>query len=295
MAMMTEITREHVNKIHELLDHGLVTGVGIPEPGKMCVEAAICFALGLPHGDDPQCVLPSIRRLKIGLNDSFRWTSNMARAEGLRRLAIAQLGSKGAVDEKEFVARLAAMTIRTIVPPCLRRLAKHVKDPSRLLAAALRCEQEPTKANAEEAKSAAAAAAAADADAYAAAAAAAAADAYAYADAAAAAYADAYAAAAADAAADAAAAADADAAAAADLKPGEFRYGKVYWAVREAIRDRVAAKIEEVMAPANRDLLGSAIDLLDRMLPAEPQLAPVVDLELARIVCAAPDVASKAA
>ena len=181
---MIEITQKHVDKIHELLDHGLVTGMGKPEPGKMCVEAAICYSLGLPHGDDPQCVMQAIRRMKIRLNDSNRWVSNKSRAEGLRRLAIAQLGSNG-MDEREFVRRVVEMTIRTVVPPCLRRLAKHVKDPSRLLAAALRCEQEPTKASAEEARSDADAAAAAAAAADAAAAAAA------YADAAAAAYADA--------------------------------------------------------------------------------------------------------
>jgi hypothetical protein len=77
------------------------------------------------------------------------------------------------------------MTIRTVIPPCLRRVAKHVKDPFRLLIAALRCEAELNKASALEAKEAAAAAAyaAAAAAAYAAAAAAAAADAYADADA----------------------------------------------------------------------------------------------------------------
>src|SRR6202789_3803012 len=92
---MIEITRAHIEKINSLLDQGLVNGLGQPEPGKMCVEAAISYALGLDHGDDPGCVMDSLRLLKIRLNDSRRWTSNRARAEGLRRLAIAQLGSKG--------------------------------------------------------------------------------------------------------------------------------------------------------------------------------------------------------
>jgi hypothetical protein len=121
---MIEITREHIAKIHQLLDAGLVSGLGEPKAGSMCVEAAINYALGRPHGDDPGCVMQSLRHLKIKLNDSGRWTSNKARAEGLRRLAIAQLGSAGTVDEKEFAIRVARMTIQTVVPFALRSAAK---------------------------------------------------------------------------------------------------------------------------------------------------------------------------
>jgi hypothetical protein len=164
-----QITREHVEKIHKLLDFGLPTGLGEPEPGKMCVEAAISYALGLPHTDNPGCVIEPLRRLKISLNDSHRWISNKSRAEGLRRLAIAQLGSKGVVDEKDFVIRVARMTIQTVVPKALRAAAKRCfgQDPDKLLAWALKCEQEPTEANAREARNNAADAAAAYAAAYA--------------------------------------------------------------------------------------------------------------------------------
>jgi hypothetical protein len=34
-----QITPELVTKLHAVLDHGLVKGVGVQEPGKMCVEA----------------------------------------------------------------------------------------------------------------------------------------------------------------------------------------------------------------------------------------------------------------
>lgn len=50
---MLEITREIIGKVIVAVDAGLVRGVGDPIPGRMCVEAAVCFALGLPHGDDP--------------------------------------------------------------------------------------------------------------------------------------------------------------------------------------------------------------------------------------------------
>ncbi len=202
---------ELARKVLSVVDAGLVKGMGIPEPGQMCVEAAVNYAMGAPHGDEPACVAPSLRRLKIRLNDAA-WSSDKARAAGLRRLAIAQLGSAGVLDEKQFAVRCAQLAIQTCVPAAMRAAAGVCKEPykTRMLAIADRCEREPIRANAIEAKDASAAAFAAyaaDADAYAA---------YAYAADAAAAAADAaadaaYAYAAADAAADAAAYAAADA------------------------------------------------------------------------------------
>ena len=128
---MIEIRREHAEKVVELLGHGLVAGVGNPTPGQMCVEAAVCFALGLPHGDDPGCVSPSLRRLKIRLNDAS-WSSNQARAEGLKRLAVAQLGSLGVLDDAEFRRRVIGMTIRKTVPVGLRAAA--TRNPTRAAA-----------------------------------------------------------------------------------------------------------------------------------------------------------------
>jgi hypothetical protein len=184
---MNEITREVAEKVVSVVNAGLVSGLGRPEPGQMCVEAAVCYAMGLPHGDNPTCVSPALRRLKIGLNDRA-WSSPRARAQGLRRLAVAQLGSAGVLDDREFVRRVAEMTIRRVVPVGLRAAAK--KNPAfadRLEAAAVRCEQEGTREASRHAReiadaaSAAAYASAAYADAAAYAAYAAAADAAAYA------------------------------------------------------------------------------------------------------------------
>src|SRR5579859_5139719 len=105
MTAQIEITRELAEKVLTIVDAGLVKGVGNPKPGQMCVEAAVCFAMGLPHGDEPSCVAPSLRNLKIRLNDSS-WSSNQARAKGLRRLALTQLGSAGLLDEQEFARRI---------------------------------------------------------------------------------------------------------------------------------------------------------------------------------------------
>jgi hypothetical protein len=149
------ITAEVAQKVLDVVDAGLVCGIGEPVPGQMCVEAAVCYALGLPHGDDPACVSRALRGLKIRLNDSSLWSSDQARAKGLRRLAVAQLGSAGELDDKEFVRRLADLAIRKSVPFALRAVASHRledKHKAALLSVAARCEKEGTKQAAFEAK-----------------------------------------------------------------------------------------------------------------------------------------------
>ena len=143
--MTMTITREIAQKVCDVVAFGLVKGVGKPVPDQMCVEAAVCYALGLPHGDDPGCVSPALRRLKIRLNDS-NWSSDAARGKGLRRLAVAQLGSKGELNYQEFSKRVVDMTIRWAVPIGLRAATgKNPKHASQLEAAAIRCEKEGTR------------------------------------------------------------------------------------------------------------------------------------------------------
>jgi hypothetical protein len=118
---LPKINRALARKVLQIVDAGLTRGKGRPKPGEMCVEAAVCFAIGLPHSDDPPCVSPAVRSFKIALNDS-QWSSNVARARGLRRLAIAQLGSDE-IDDAIFVKELTRLTIRKIIPVALRAAA----------------------------------------------------------------------------------------------------------------------------------------------------------------------------
>ena len=106
-----EITREVAAKVLNVVDAGLVKGVGEPVAGQMCVEAAVNYALGRDHGDDPGCVSQAVRALKIRLNDA-NWSSNTARSKGLRRLALAQLGSLGTVDDQDFANRVVKLAIQ---------------------------------------------------------------------------------------------------------------------------------------------------------------------------------------
>jgi hypothetical protein len=98
-APVTEVTPSSVKRVLALLDHGLTSGLGVAKPGQMCVEAAVSYAMGYDHTDRPQCVAQSISSMKISINDQ-KWTSNKARGRGMKRVAIAQLGSKRIVKER---------------------------------------------------------------------------------------------------------------------------------------------------------------------------------------------------
>ena len=163
-----EITEELVKKINDLLDQGLVHGLGQAEPGQGCVEAMICLALGLPHSDDPICVNQAVRSCKIRINDSG-WSSNEKRGQALKKIAILQLNTKDTITNKQFWL-------------ALQHELDNTDEQTRKWSAYAYAD---TDAGTDAAAYAAAAAA------YAAAAAAADADAAAYADAAVAAYADA--------------------------------------------------------------------------------------------------------
>lgn len=94
-----------VPRFDKILERGLCAGLG-ERDGQLCVEAAICAALDLPHGDEPTCVDPALRRYKIRLNDA-RWSSPTARATGLRRLGILQMGTDTGFDARLFVTELS--------------------------------------------------------------------------------------------------------------------------------------------------------------------------------------------
>ena len=147
-----------VKKFDEILARGLSNGLGV-QGSQVCIEAAICETLGLPHGDDPGCVGAAVRAFKISLNDS-RWSSPKARAEGMRDLGLAQLGSKDSVNDVEFVKRLSEKLIRVLVPKLFRQI---FPENGVCLAAADRCEKEGTLDAADAASAASLAANAANA------------------------------------------------------------------------------------------------------------------------------------
>jgi hypothetical protein len=145
-----EITAQVAIRVLTVVDRGLCKGVGKPTPGKKCIEAAVCYALG-----DQPGVAPALRRFNIGLNDA--WSSNETRTKGLRRIAIAQLGTAGTLNERLFAEKLSKAVVTKLLPKALRSAAALQQEPhkSKLLEAANRCETEGTSAAAYAARAAA--------------------------------------------------------------------------------------------------------------------------------------------
>ena len=112
-----QLTEPLVKKVIETVDAGLVGGLGSPKPGHMCVEAAVCFAYGLPHSDTPPCVGSSVRSEKIALNDG-PWSGVEARTRGLRYVAVAQLGSNE-LNQAVFLQKLAKRVLSEFVIPLI--------------------------------------------------------------------------------------------------------------------------------------------------------------------------------
>lgn len=92
-------------RVLRTVDAGLCGGMGEPVPGEMCVEAAVCFAMGINHSDEPPCVAEEVREVKIKLND-LDYSSRKARAKALRKLAVLQLGTADNFDVPAFKAGL---------------------------------------------------------------------------------------------------------------------------------------------------------------------------------------------
>jgi hypothetical protein len=82
----------------------------------MCVEAAVCYAMGEPHGAEPTCVDEEIRNFKINLNDCNGWPNNKARGNGMMALAVAQLGSAGVKSVGKFSDALLSEIVKTFIP-----------------------------------------------------------------------------------------------------------------------------------------------------------------------------------
>jgi len=102
-----------------LLSRGLPSGLGGTEHA--CIMACLNLACGgtLTDAAESPCVLPAAARFAIRLNDAD-WSSEMARADGLKDLGLALLGTND-LDRKVFLLRLAEATIREVVPVFMRR------------------------------------------------------------------------------------------------------------------------------------------------------------------------------
>src|SRR5260221_944097 len=118
-------------KVLEAVDAGLVRGLGEQTPGKMCIEAAVCYAMGMPHSDRPKCVGSAVRAYKIRLNDA-NWSTDKGRAKGMREVAIATLGSDQ-IDQRQFTDLVVIGAISQVLPRALARISKRKPEPAEKL------------------------------------------------------------------------------------------------------------------------------------------------------------------
>lgn len=126
MKDTVEITPEKVSEIVRLSGFGLCSGLGNYTTGNMCVEAMVCAVFGDERNHaQPECVSRSVRKLKIALNDRD-WNSNRSRGNGMRKLAVAQLNSKGVISEIDFLMHVTDGIITHYVPYVLQDYYNHL-------------------------------------------------------------------------------------------------------------------------------------------------------------------------
>jgi hypothetical protein len=136
------------SKYDELVSRGMPAGLGDTE--RACIMACLNLACGgsLTDAAESPCVLLAAAAFARSLNDS-NWSSTRTRADGLRDLGLALLGTSG-IDGATFARRLAEGTIRRVLPIALRAVG--------LGKEADRCEAHGSRESARAAASAARAA-----------------------------------------------------------------------------------------------------------------------------------------
>jgi hypothetical protein len=114
-----QITEAHVRKLKSVIGKGLCAGLGVGTPGEMCVMAAIHYSLGgNGRSDEVHCVEENVQAFDISLNDSI-WSSDKARGRGMRREAIAKLGSRH-IDPERWAYLTVRNYIAAVVPYLLK-------------------------------------------------------------------------------------------------------------------------------------------------------------------------------
>lgn len=114
------VNEDKVKFLISLLADGLAFGLGKRTPGQMCVEACVAYAFDEAHHDKPTCVNRTLSTIKIALNDRS-WASPISRANGLRQVAIAQLGTNTPkFDVLHFATKFVELASQTVFE-CIER------------------------------------------------------------------------------------------------------------------------------------------------------------------------------
>jgi len=133
------ITKEQVKKLDSIISKGLCSG--LQDNGFVCIAAAIALAVDGVLTDESSCVSLAVRNFSINLNDKD-WKSPESRAQGLKNLGIAQLGSKGIVNDIVFIEKLSTKIIQILIVDLFRKL-----NPNQFTDLVELCEKVPTYIN----------------------------------------------------------------------------------------------------------------------------------------------------
>lgn len=124
MEQKSFVNETFVKQLLYQIDGGLTHGMGGGGRSNMCVQHAVNHVMGRGRSDDVTwCALNEINSFGIHLNDC-RWTSKRARADGLRRLAVAELGSNK-VNKAELAQSIRRKYVNHMLPQQLEIVGKH--------------------------------------------------------------------------------------------------------------------------------------------------------------------------
>ena len=124
MKTQIKLTKQIALKVLESINGALRMGAGNGEGQDVCVMQAIARAVGLPASDDhvEECVGTAVSAFNRRLNDCS-WSSDTARAEGMKALGVASIGSNQ-LNQMEFGKLMFVRGTQRLLPFVFREIAK---------------------------------------------------------------------------------------------------------------------------------------------------------------------------
>lgn len=100
---------------------------------RQSIKQAVCSGLGFEPGEEADLIEPVLRSFVIEL-DNDNWYGETARLDGMRDLAIAQLGTADVLDGKAFSDKALKHVVQTVIPKMIRLLAEQLPEAPSMVA-----------------------------------------------------------------------------------------------------------------------------------------------------------------
>jgi hypothetical protein len=127
MKTLIKPTKRIALEVAKSINGALCRGAGSGQSQNVCVMQAIARAVGLPTSNDQveECVGSVVGAFNRKLNDCY-WSSDVARAEGMKRLGVASIGSNQ-LNQMEYGKLMFLRGTQKLLPFVFREIAK-IKD-----------------------------------------------------------------------------------------------------------------------------------------------------------------------